>query len=40
MQELSQLMDESVNDITTGYFTQSVSPSTSPVTFVFSEYRT
>jgi len=33
-------MEETVNYITTRYFTQSLSPSVSPVTFEFSEYST
>jgi len=33
-------MEETVNNITTRYFTLSVNPSVSPVTFALSEYRT
>jgi len=32
-------MEEYVNYITTDYFTQSVSPSISPIIFAISEYR-
>jgi len=33
-------MEETVNYVTTRYFTQSLSPSISAVTFAFSEYST